>query len=290
LYGNGTAKTLANALQRSASMQTVLLSIPGPKMFWQFGELGYDFSINTCYDSTNSNPLTTSVNANCRLAKKPIRWDYASNSARKKIYSTIAGMNDIRNKYPTLFQGANVVGGTFLGNSLLKKVVVANNDLGLVTVANFDLADKNNEPITFPSNGWWYNYFEGDSINVTNSTYNLNITSGGHKVYTSKRINTNSTDPNSINDIHLVSVENMNLYPNPTRNQANLQFYALANTDFKVNLIDATGKVIREYFHEEINKGDYTIELNNLNDFQSGLYWILISANGVQKALPISIE
>ena len=45
-----------------------LLTIPGPKMIWQFGELGYDYSINTCTNGT--------VNNNCRLDEKPIRWDY----------------------------------------------------------------------------------------------------------------------------------------------------------------------------------------------------------------------
>ena len=43
-------------------------TIPGPKMIWQFGELGYDYSINHCANGT--------INNNCRLDAKPIRWDY----------------------------------------------------------------------------------------------------------------------------------------------------------------------------------------------------------------------
>ena len=45
-----------------------LTMIPGPKMIWQMGELGYDYSINTCTNLT--------INNNCRLDEKPIRWDY----------------------------------------------------------------------------------------------------------------------------------------------------------------------------------------------------------------------
>ncbi|MBK8951115.1 MAG: hypothetical protein IPM85_00930 [Chitinophagaceae bacterium] len=53
-----------------------------PKMIWEFGELGYDYSINRCEDGTISN--------NCRLDKKPIKWDYASVVNRKRVYDILA--------------------------------------------------------------------------------------------------------------------------------------------------------------------------------------------------------
>ena len=36
------------------------LPLPGPKMIWQFGELGYDYSINTC--------STRDLSEDCRVA------------------------------------------------------------------------------------------------------------------------------------------------------------------------------------------------------------------------------
>ena len=57
-------------------------------MIWQFGELGYDFSINRCVDGTISN--------DCRLSNKPIRWDYLTVVQRKRLYDIFASVNKLR--------------------------------------------------------------------------------------------------------------------------------------------------------------------------------------------------
>jgi hypothetical protein len=61
-----------------------LFTIPGPKMLWQFGELGYDYSINRCTDGTIKNE--------CRLSNKPIRWDYLNDPRRKSVYNTYSSL------------------------------------------------------------------------------------------------------------------------------------------------------------------------------------------------------
>ena len=60
------------------------LLVTGPKMIWQFYELGYDFSINRCGNGT--------ISTNCRTDKKPIRWDYLQNADRKKLYNAVAAL------------------------------------------------------------------------------------------------------------------------------------------------------------------------------------------------------
>ena len=47
-------------------------------MIWQFEELGYDYSINTCSDGVTVSP-------DCRVAAKPVRWDYYSQPERKHL-------------------------------------------------------------------------------------------------------------------------------------------------------------------------------------------------------------
>ena len=49
------------------------LTIPGPKMIWQFGERGYDKSIFACTDNTIPQPYGTD---NCKLSRKEPRWQY----------------------------------------------------------------------------------------------------------------------------------------------------------------------------------------------------------------------
>ncbi len=40
------ARTIKVATQRTGTAAAFLFTIPGPKMMWMFGELGYDVSIN----------------------------------------------------------------------------------------------------------------------------------------------------------------------------------------------------------------------------------------------------
>src|SRR5690606_28620471 len=52
-YGNSNnpshnVKDLNIALKRMRTMGAVLIPVPGPKMIWHFGDLGWEYSIFTC--------------------------------------------------------------------------------------------------------------------------------------------------------------------------------------------------------------------------------------------------
>ena len=57
---------------------------PGPKMLWEFGELGYDLSINRCEDG--------SINNDCRTSPKPLHWDYYNDANRKALYDVYTNL------------------------------------------------------------------------------------------------------------------------------------------------------------------------------------------------------
>lgn len=75
-YGNKSSdgsyniKNKLEALQRIKLAAAFFFTVPGPKIIWQFGELGYDFSIDF----------------NGRVGNKPIKWDYYSDPPRNKLY------------------------------------------------------------------------------------------------------------------------------------------------------------------------------------------------------------
>jgi 1,4-alpha-glucan branching enzyme len=289
--GNGNVKTLNTALARQEAMHTTLLAIPGPKMIWQFGELGYDYSINTCTDSATANPIATQISPNCRLAKKPIRWDYFTNINRKRIYNTISGMNNIRKTYPTLFEGATITSGTFLGNSLYKRVVAVNNDLSMVAIANYNVAGAN-ENVTFPSTGKWYEYFSGDSMTVTSISMGIFLNPGAYKVYTNKKIANPLAGSNTvgINDVKANEFFEATIYPNPAIETSNIALSLKQDAELKVDIIDMTGKVIRNVFNGTLLSGNQELELLQLNTLPSGLYWVSLNANGIKTALPLHIQ
>ncbi|MDZ7371493.1 MAG: alpha-amylase family glycosyl hydrolase, partial [candidate division KSB1 bacterium] len=78
LYGNRSGsynvRQLKTTLQRVEAAAAFLLLMPGPKMIWQFGELGYDVSIES----------------NGRTGEKPIRWNYFDVPERRALYNAFA--------------------------------------------------------------------------------------------------------------------------------------------------------------------------------------------------------
>ena len=87
-YGNGDLKTnLSNRMKSMAANMAFFLTVPGPKMIWQFGEMGYDVSIEE----------------NGRTGRKPLHWEYLNDQYRKKLADTYTMILKLRNAVPQLF-------------------------------------------------------------------------------------------------------------------------------------------------------------------------------------------
>jgi len=181
-YGNnytGTppynVKALDTALQRQQLAAAFFLTLPGPKMIWQFGELGYDYSINYCQDGT--------VNGNCRTDKKPIRWDYYQQANRKKLFDVYRHLINLR-KNP-LYTSAFISNSSQQDLSGVFKWIKLNGPQGkLVVIGNFDVVAQSGS-VTFPSAGTWYDYLNGTTITATGSAQAFNLKPGEFRVYTS---------------------------------------------------------------------------------------------------------
>ncbi|MFZ6011966.1 MAG: alpha-amylase family glycosyl hydrolase [Bacteroidota bacterium] len=207
--GTYNVKDTVTALARMRAANTIFFTIPGPKMLWQFGEVGYGFSINHCPDGTN--------NQDCRVSPKPVRWNYRNDPHRLWLYDHIRDLNRLRKNYDVFTDGAATIS---TGNGLSKQVMLKNNpynpsptstgDMNAVVVANFDLVSKS-VSVQFPHAGTWYDYYEGGAIvQVTGAAATISLPAGGYKLFTDVLIEstiiTSSDEPVGA----LLS-----LYPNP---------------------------------------------------------------------------
>ena len=61
--GDYDTRDFETAIERAKMAATFFFPVPGPKLLWQFGEVGYDYSINRCTDGT--------INNDCRLSDNP---------------------------------------------------------------------------------------------------------------------------------------------------------------------------------------------------------------------------
>ncbi len=161
-YGNTGANTLEGALQRMAAATAMYMTIPGPKMIWQFGELGYDYSINYCPDGT--------ISGECRTSRKPVRWDYLDNPDRQRLFLSYAAMIKLKTEHEAFRLGTFTQDLSALG----KRMWIAHSSMNVSVSANFSTTGFNMQP-GFQNTGTWYNYFTGESFEVTDM--------GGHTIY-----------------------------------------------------------------------------------------------------------
>lgn len=257
-FGNSdvdySVKDISTGLDRNEMTAAFFYSIPGPKMLWQFGELGYDFSINTCEDG--------SVSENCRLARKPIRWDYNDDQERADVYSIFKRMFDLKVNYPAIDSDAEV---DLNLTGAMKSIVSQKGDDYLFVVGNFDVI-SNDIIVDLPYSGTWYDYLDGGTI-ITSSSYSTTLAPGEFHVYVS--------DPEYGSNIETVEKDEdivLEIYPNPTSNSIALQSSVQGLFDLSFYTVDG-----RSIFTQTNVAPGQAIELN---DFDPGIYLVQIKCEG----------
>lgn len=178
-WGNGVLKTDLSARMKQLSANAAFfLTVPGPKMIWQFGELGYDFSINA--DASG-----TAVNEANRTARKPVRWDYYEVAERRRLYEVYASLTALRNAHPELFgEGAFRewrVGLNDWNNGRYLKL--ESGAKTLVVVGNFTSTSSVAVSASFGHTGLW-NELGGGTLNVTSDTQTVDVPGHEFRVYT----------------------------------------------------------------------------------------------------------
>jgi glycosidase len=184
-YGNTTGgsynvKDTITGLKRNAMAAAFWAMIPGPKMIWQFGELGYDYS--RCYLSTNGE----GGDCNKKLDPKPIKWDYYNNTNRKALYNVYSNLIKLRTMpaYLSTFT-TGIINSNLSG--AIKWLNVSDNALKVVVYGNFDVTTKT-ASVTFPSTGTWYSLLNDSVATVNSTTVSVTLPPGAYYVFTSKDV------------------------------------------------------------------------------------------------------
>jgi hypothetical protein len=143
----------------------MLLSIPGPKMIWQFGELGYDYKLGSSMEDG-------------RLDKKPIRWDYYDDPDRKALHDVFASMITLHITDPVFSTSDYTIDLT----NNFKSIVLKSPDKTVVALANFDVVPRN-KSINFGKAGTWKEYFTNQTITTSAATENIFLIAGEYRLY-----------------------------------------------------------------------------------------------------------
>jgi len=263
------------ALSRTEAMQAFLLMIPGPKMIWQFGEMGYDISIFQCPNGTVPQPYG---NDQCKLDPKPVLWNYLVEIPRKRMYEVVGSLNRLRALKPNAFQSNNMTGT--LGNDLRKSIIINHPELGLVVIGNFEISAQD-ITVTFPSAGTWYNYLAGGTFAATGSAQTINLQPGEYRVYTNQLIAGGVVTTGITEVINASNGLGLQLYPNPVNNTGTLKYILPSSGKVTIQLMNTTGQQMQTLFSGTKPKGEYQLPVNSLvKSIAAGNYFIKIEQGG----------
>jgi len=161
--GSYSTKDIPTGLKRDEMGAVFMLASPGPKMIWQFGERGYDISIN---------------DLGGRLSDKPPHWEYMADANRHHLYQVYSRMIRMKIKNP-VFTSTNF---TYNLGGNVKFIQMLDPGNNVEVVGNFDVVPAT-VALSFPSTGTWYDNFSGSSINVASLPYNVTLAPGEYHLY-----------------------------------------------------------------------------------------------------------
>ena len=274
--GSYNIKDTNTALKRQEMVAAFLSLIPGPKMIWQMGELGYNYSINTCSNGT--------INSTCRLDEKPIRWDYLNNTNRKKLYNVYSKLFAIRNNpnFSSTFTTNPLISANL--SSSVKQMIVGDGNLRMVVVGNFGLS-ATTATVNFPNTGTWYDYLNGTTQTVTGTTKTLFLQAGEYFVLANKDINNiilSIHNPQDIINNNIDFKYDVAIKPNPISSNSIVEYSLPSYGKLNMNILDVNGRIIANIFNGYKSKGSYNISLMNANmkNISKGLYFLEFDFNG----------
>ncbi|MEO7983236.1 MAG: alpha-amylase family glycosyl hydrolase [Bacteroidota bacterium] len=274
-------RDLTTALRRAEICAGFFLTAPGPKMIWEFGELGYDFSINRCVDG--------SINNNCRLDNKPIRWDYKDVIQRKRLYDIYASLNKLRFHpwYKDVFIANNITLTRNLSSAFKTMTIRSATDSSvLCVVGNFDVLPQMGT-FSFPVAGTWYDYLNGGTYTATGGAQNITLQPGEFHVYLNRNlinaVVTPVTDNTTPGNQLLASV-----FPNPGRAGAVLDIDLPQTGKVQVDLLNGLGQKLGVIFSGNMVRGKHRLQLSDkINNLPAGIY--LLNIQSGNKAIPVKM-
>ena len=223
--GSYNTKTLQTALKRMELDAVFFLTMPGPKMIWQFGELGYDISINE----------------GGRVSEKPIKWNYFSEPDRYRLYLIYKLLNSLRQTQP-VFTTNDL---TYDLSSPLKLLQLNHSTLKVNIIGNFGITESSIQP-AFQQSGKWYEYFTGDSVTVVNVNDPLSLQPGEYRLYTTKRLANPELVTSIDGPVSETEVQRITVYPNPFDKETIISISAQENLrQCKVEIFSAYGTPVR---------------------------------------------
>jgi hypothetical protein len=276
-YGNSTnatynIKDTLTAVSRMELAGAFFFTIPGPKMIWQFGEIAYDVSL--LYGGSN-------------VAPKPLKWNYYFQGPRKKVYDVWGNLIKLKKTYPA-FKTTNF---SLQLNGAMKRIHLNDPTMNVTVLGNFDVVSGTMIP-NFQNTGWWYEYFTGDSLYVSNVLDPMILDHGEYRLYTSVKLPAFASV--SMDEVLTNSPNEIIAYPNPANESTKIGFLNPKDNFISIDIFDVEGNLVTNLSSAKISKGYAEFTWNLHNDFGNkvnpGNYLVRLSGDSLQRVVTVIVN
>lgn len=234
------------SLERAKLAAAFFLTVPGPKMIWQFGEFGYNEELN-----------------NDRLGIKPTHWEYLEELENKKLFDLYKSLTNLRTK-------TNYVNKNYFEwntDGWVKTINLTHPDVHIYVIGNFD-NDEQVVPNKFSKKGTWYDYFTGKPFQVDDEKAQVTLRSGEWHIYTSEPLENYIEDQPITLSINDGSLNEILIFPNPASEIITVS-EIMSSSEYKIS--DLSGKLLQaglvspigEINIEGLHPGIYLLTLQN---------------------------
>ena len=263
-WGNSNAnyniKDSTTAIDRIRLVAAFFFTIPGPKMIWQFGEMGYDYSINF----------------NGRLGPKPVRWDYYDDWRRKYLYDFFSSLIDLKKNYDA-FESNDY---TLSLNGAMKRININHVSMSVRIIGNFDVIEDEINP-NFLHSGKWYEYFTGDSITVSNLNEPIILQAGEYRIYTDIKLDKPDIGTGIENNWFEENNPDLSyVYPNPSNEDFNIIINLPEPAKTCLKIYNLLGEEIKTIINTSLSSGIHNFKWNGKNnngsEVSNGIYFYIL--------------
>ena len=271
--GSYNTRDLDIALDRLKMNAAFVYLMPGPKMLWQFGELGYDIDINQ----------------NGRTGNKPLVWGpgslgYYDDPERFKVYQAFAAIINLRTD---IINGLDNPSTNFITSSNIRRIRYDSEGLDVVVLGNYGLTQTTiNADLT--EGGEWFDYMTGESFTAASANYDLTLLPGEFRIFTSERVSDGFGDIINVYNGLVTSIEDelpgFKYYPNPAKGV--IQFSGeIPGVPRAVSMYDLSGNVVMT---QELENG--RLEPVDVSEMRPGMYLFRIQTDNNRYTLKVLVE
>ena len=151
-----------------------------------------------------------------------------------------------------------------------KYIKLSSDDIDAMVIGNFDVVETTID-VDFSHTGVWYDYIEGNSIDVQNTAQSITLAPGEYHVYLDKEIDSGIIS--GIEDIENQIID-YKLFPNPGHQNLNINIELDNNSAVNISVYDSNARLVLEKQFDLV-QGNNRLNID-ISDLNTGIYHIKI--------------